>query len=60
MKLGCKPIYVDLDLSSCELTPPGTISAALVTETLPSENLKEVITFFHGKETYITQEYFQR
>ena len=59
IKLGCKPIYVDLDLNSCELTPPGTISAASITETLPSDNIKEVITFFHGKETFITQEYFQ-
>ena len=54
IKLGCKPIYVDLDLNSCELTPIGTISAATITETLPSENLKEVITFFHGRENFIT------
>lgn len=60
IKLGWKPIFVDLDLNSCELTPPGTISAATITETLPCDSIKEVITFLHGKETFITQEYFLR
>ena len=60
IKLGWKPIYVDLDLYSCELTPPGTISAAVATETLPCDDVKDVITFFHTQQNFVTQEYFQK
>ncbi len=54
IKLGWKPIYVDLDLNSCELTPPGTISAAVATETLPCDDVKDVITFFHTQQNFVT------
>jgi len=54
IKLGWKPVFVDLDLNSCELTPPGTISAATISETLPCDDIREVISFFHGHETFIT------
>ena len=30
LKLGWSPIYVDLDLHSGEISPPGSISAAML------------------------------
>ena len=57
LKLGWSPIYIDLDLTSNEISPPGTICGALVSETLPNEFSKDVITYFHGSLTPITQEF---
>ena len=51
IKLGWTPILADLDLKSATLSPPGAISASLITEAtvLPSDNLsKNTLTYFHG------------
>lgn len=39
IRLGWRPILVDLDLSSNEITPPGCIAAATVEEALPNDDL---------------------
>jgi len=54
---------VDLDLSSAEISPPGSISAALCNENtvLPSDNIaKNSITYFHGDTQHITNEFFNK
>ena len=51
IKLGWTPILADLDLKSAALSPPGAISASLITEAtvLPSDNVsKNTLTYFHG------------
>jgi len=63
IKLGWQPVLVDLDLNSAEISPPGTISAAMVTESavLPSDNLaRNSITYFHGDTQLITNEFFKQ
>ncbi len=54
---------VDLDLSSAEISPPGSISAAMCNEStvLPSDNLaKNSITYFHGDTKLITNDFFNK
>ena len=63
IKLGWQPVLVDLDLNSAEISPPGTISAAMVNENtvLPSDNLaKNSITYFHGDTQLITNEFYNK
>lgn len=54
---------VDVDLNSTEISPPGSISAAMVTEStiLPSDNVaKNSITYFHGDTEVITNEFLNK
>lgn len=63
IKLGWQPTLVDLDLNSAEISPPGSISAALVNENtvLPSDSIaKNSITYFHGDTHTITNEFFNK
>jgi polyribonucleotide 5'-hydroxyl-kinase len=63
IKQGWTPIFVDLDLQSGDLSPPGSISAAHVStaEILPSDELyKKSISYFHGKTDIITYEFFNK
>jgi hypothetical protein len=42
LKLGWQPIFVDLDLQSGEISPPGSIAAAMLCpgeDLLPSDSL---------------------
>jgi len=39
LKLGWRPILVDVDLNNNELTPPGNIAAATIDEMLPNDDL---------------------
>ena len=57
------PILVDLDLNSSEVSPPGTISAAMINEStvLPSDALaKNSISYFHGDCKLITNEFYNK
>ena len=63
VKLGWQPTLVDLDLNGSEISPPGTISAAMCNEStvLPSDNLaKNSITYFHGDTKIITNEFYNK
>ena len=56
-------MLVDLDLNSAEISPPGTIAAAQLTDqtVLPSDNVaRNSITYFHGNTHIITNEFFNK
>ena len=49
LKLGWTPMLCDLDLNFNEISPPGSIAAALVEEPLPNDDLiHNSLCFFHG------------
>ncbi len=58
VKLGWQPIFVDLDLTSDETTPPATLSASVINTTLPCDTLHQTVTMFHSAPKIITQELF--
>ena len=61
LKLGWTPLYADLDLSTNEITPPGTISITQVDQPLPNDDITEqALTYFHGKPTPITQDFYDQ
>ena len=61
LKLGWTPLLCDLDLNNNEISPPGNISAALVEEPLPNDDLIQTsINFFHGNTQPITLEFYER
>lgn len=64
LKLGWSPIFADLDLQSGEISPPGSISAAMLSpgeDLLPSDSLqKKSINYFHGKTEFVTQEFYSK
>lgn len=56
-------MLVDLDLNSSEVSPPGTISAVMVSEStvLPSDGLaRNSISYFHGDCKLITNEFYNK
>jgi len=58
LKLGWSPVFADIDLQSGEISPPGSISAAMLNpgeDLLPSDSLhKKSISYFHGKTEFVT------
>ena len=64
LKLGWSPVFADIDLQSGEISPPGSISAAMLNtgeDLLPSDSLhKKAISYFHGKTEFVTQEFFSK
>ena len=62
LKLGWTPVLVDLDLNGNEIGPPGSISAALISDqtVLPSDDLsKNAINYFHGDTNIITHDFYK-
>ena len=59
LKLGWQPIYVDLDLNSEEISPPGCISASVISNPLPSDDVEQTVTFFHGSQQVITHAFLK-
>lgn len=59
LKLGWQPTYVDLDLNSEEISPPGCISASVISNPLPSDDVDQTITFFHGAQQVITHAFLK-
>jgi hypothetical protein len=55
--MAWQPIYVDLDLNSDETSPPGCISASIVNQTLPCDQLTQTMSLFHGSNKIVTQEF---
>lgn len=39
LRLGWRPVLVDLDLNNNEITPPGCIAACTVDESIPNDDL---------------------
>lgn len=61
LKLGWTPIFCDLDLNNNEISCPGNLSAAMVEEPLPNDDIiQNAINFFHGNFQPITLEFFDR
>lgn len=52
LKLGWRPVLVDLDLTNNEISPPGSIAAVTVEESLPNDELiQSALCFFNGNTT---------
>ena len=50
LKLGWRPMLVDLDLKNNEISAPGTIAAVTVDESLPNDDLiQNALCFFQGQ-----------
>lgn len=60
VKLGWQPTYVDLDLKSDEFTPPGSISASVVSQPMPCDLVQQTMSYFHSSQKIVTQEFFKQ
>jgi polyribonucleotide 5'-hydroxyl-kinase len=50
LKLGWRPMLVDLDLKNNEISAPGTIAVVTVDESLPNDDLiQNALCFFQGQ-----------
>lgn len=63
IKQGWTPVLADIDLQSSEISPLGTISASLISEStvLPSDShSKNTLSYFHGNTHIITDDFFNK